>query len=220
VRAERVSGEGAFQLVATTIGGDLPECGNGILEPGEDCDDTDVGMCTAGCDADCFCVQCSDSDLDVRQIQLWPKLYLVATLGDGFGTYTGLDPSLDGITIELLDATQSAPIELPPGDPGWVIVKPERGHFRWRGGPGSPIRRLDLRTNPKRPTRWRLAAKGTDVPGTQTIDLGTLVVRVTTGWRCAERRFHVERPSRSQGYRAYGPRPTKTSAPSSFSVEQ
>jgi len=199
VRAERVSGEGPFQLVATTIGGDFPECGNGIREPGEDCDDTDVGMCTAGCDADCYCVQCSDADLDVRQIELWPKLYLVATLGDSFGTYAGLQPSLDGITIELLDATQSAPIELPPDDPGWVIVKPERGRFRWRGGPGSPLRRLDLRINPKRPTRWRLAVKGTDVPGMDTIDLGTLVVRVKTGWRCAERRFHVERaPGRTR----------------------
>ena len=191
VRAERVSGEGAFQLVATTIGGDFPECGNGLREPGEDCDDTDLGACTTGCTEDCFCLRCSASDLDVREIELWPKLHLGAMLGDALGTYADLDPSLEGITIELLDATQSAPIEIPPEDPGWVIVKPERGRFRWRGEPGSPIRRLDLRTNPKRPTRWRLALKGKDVPGMETIDLGTLAVRVKAGSRCAERRFRA-----------------------------
>ena len=145
VRAERVSGDGAFQLVATTIGGDWPECGNGFREPGEDCDDIDLGTCAIGCDADCYCLQCSESDLDVRQIELWPKLFLGAVLGDGLGTYAELDPVLDGITIELLDATHSASIEIWPDDPGWVIAKPERGRFRWRGEPGSPIRRLDLR---------------------------------------------------------------------------
>jgi len=189
VRAERVGGEGAVQLLATVVGGDLPECGNGIREPGEDCDDTDLGTCTAGCDYDCYCVQCSDTDLDVRQIELWPKLYLGAVLGDADGTYATIDPSVDGITFEFVDATHTAPVEVPADDPGWVIVKPERGRFRWRGGPESPIRRLDLQTNPKRPARWRLTLKGKDVPGTESIDLASLVVRVKIGSSCAQRGF-------------------------------
>jgi V8-like Glu-specific endopeptidase len=189
IRAERVAGEGPAQLVATVIGGDYPECGNSIREPGEDCDDTDLGTCTSGCDADCYCVQCSDTDLDVRQIELWPKLFLGAVLGDAAGTYAAIDPSVDGITFEFVDATHVAPVEIPAGDPGWVIVKPERGRFRWRGGPESPIRRLDLQTNPKRPARWRLTLKGKDVPGTDSIDLASLVVRVKIGSSCAQRGF-------------------------------
>ncbi|MCI0635534.1 MAG: hypothetical protein L0206_16715, partial [Actinobacteria bacterium] len=192
LRAERVGGEGVFQLLATTIGGDYPECGNGIHEPGEECDDTDVATCPTGCSQDCTCLQCS-SDLDVREIELWPKLFLFAALGDGFGTYADLDPSIEGVRIELIDAKQSAPIDVPSDDPGWVIVNPERGRFRWRGTPESPIRRLDLRTSPKRRNRWRLTVKGKDVPGTETIDYATLTVRVVVGSRCAERRFHVER---------------------------
>jgi len=191
VRAERVGGQGSFQLVATAIGGDYPECGNAIREPGEDCDDTDLGTCTAGCDADCYCVQCSDSDLDVRQIDLWPKLHLGAVLGNAEGTYAEIDPSVDGITFEFLDATHGAPVEIPPDDEGWVIVKPERGRFRWRGAAGSPIRRLDLRTDPKRPARWRLTLKGRDVPGMNAIDLGRLTVRVKIGSSCAQRSFHA-----------------------------
>ena len=70
-----------------------------------------------------------------------------------------------------------------------MIVKPERGRFRWRGGPESPIRRLDLQTNPKRPARWRLTLKGKDVPGTESIDLASLVVRVKIGSSCAQRGF-------------------------------
>ena len=113
---------------------------------------------------------------------------LGAVLGDAEGTYE-IDPSVDGITFELLDAAHSAPIEIPPDDAGWVIVKPERGRFRWRGGPESPVRRLDLQTNPKRPTRWRLTVKGRDVPGTEAIDLGSLTVRVKIGSSCAQRSF-------------------------------
>jgi trypsin/pre-peptidase len=189
LRAERVAGEGPVQLVATVIGGDYPECGNGIREPGEDCDDTDLGTCTAGCDDDCYCVQCSDTDLDVRQIELWPKLYLGAMLGDAAGTWAEIDPSIDGITFELSDGAHTAPVEIPGDDPGWVIAKPERGRFRWRGGQGSPIRRLDLSTNPKRPGRWRLVLKGKDVPATDAVDLASLVVRVKIGSSCAQRGF-------------------------------
>jgi hypothetical protein len=134
-------------------------------------------------------VQCSDTDLDVRQIELWPKLYLGAVLGDAGGTYAEMDPSLDGITFEFADAAHTAPVEIPGGDPGWVIVKPERGRYRWRGAPGSPVRRLDLTTNPKRPARWRLVLRGKDVPGTDGIDLASLVIRVKIGSSCAQRGF-------------------------------
>jgi hypothetical protein len=192
LRAERVSGAGIFQLVTTTVGGDPSVCGNGIREPGEDCDGGDTGTCTTGCTDACACIQCSDTDLDVLQIALAPKLYLEATLSDAVGTYTAVDPASAGVTIELRDATHVLPIVIPPRDPGWVLVNPRRGKYRWRGNAHAPLRRLVFRTRPKTPTTWTLTAAGKGPAGAADLDYQTLVVRVLLGSRCAERRFHVE----------------------------
>lgn len=191
LRAERVRGAGLFQLVATTIGGDPSVCGNAIREPGEDCDGADVGTCTTGCNAACACIACSDTDLDVLQIALSPRLFLQATMGDAIGTYTAVDPATAGVTIELRDATHDLPIVIPPRDPGWVLVNPRRGKYRWRGGPGAPVRRLVFRVRPKSPTQWTVAAVGRGPAGSADLDFQTLTVRVLLGTRCAERRFHV-----------------------------
>src|SRR5262249_7019780 len=110
LRAERVHGAGLFQLVTTTIGGQPAGVGNGVREPGEDCDGTDTGTCTTGCNAGCTCVQCTGTDLDVREIEVTPRLYVEAELGDGIGTYTSLAPQSTGVTIELIDATHDVPI--------------------------------------------------------------------------------------------------------------
>ena len=192
LRAERVRGEGLFQLVTTTIGGDPSVCGNGIREPGEDCDGADVGTCTTGCDDACACIACADTDLDVRQIALAPRLFLQAAIGDEVGTYTAVDPATAGVRLELRDATQSFPIVLPPRDPAWVLVNPRRGRYRGRGVPGGPIRRIVFRTRPRHPTQWIVTVAGKGPPGLGTLDTQTLVVRVVLGSVCAERRFHVE----------------------------
>ena len=192
LRAERVRGEGVFQVVATTIGGEPSVCGNGLREPGERCDGADAGTCTTGCDASCGCVVCSTTDLDVFQIQLTPRVFVQATLGDGTGTYTAVDPASGGVTIELIDATHGVPIVIPPRDPRWVVVNPRRGRYRWKGGPASPVRKLEFRTRRKQPTEWTILLTGKNLPGTSTIDYQTLIVRVRLGPRCAERRFHVE----------------------------
>lgn len=193
LRAQRVSGEGPYQIVATTFGGELSTCGNGLREPGEDCDGADTGTCATGCDAGCRCTQCTDGDLDVQQIELAPRLFVAATLGDAAGTYTAVDPQVAGVTITFVDATHAVPIVVPPRDPQWVLVNPGRGRYRWRGAPGSAIRRMVFRTRPKQPTAWNLLVAGRNVPGADALDYNTLVVRVELGTRCGERRFHVER---------------------------
>ncbi len=192
LRAERVRGEGPYQLVATTFGGEPSICGNGLREPGEDCDGADAGTCASGCDAACHCVQCTDGDLDVVQIQLAPRVFIEATLGDAAGTYTAIPPASAGVTLELIDATHTVSFVIPPRDPQWVLVNPRRGRYRWRGPTGSAIRRVVFRTRAKRPTVWSIVIAGKNLPGADTIDFNTLVVRVQVGSRCGERRFHVE----------------------------
>jgi hypothetical protein len=191
LRAERVHGDGVFQLIATTIGGDAPSCGNGMREPGEDCDGDDVGTCTSGCTAGCRCIECSTVDLDVREIGLSPRLFVQARLGDALGTYTTVDPVTAGVTIEFFDAAHTVTILVPPNDPAWV-VNARRSRYRWWGEARSPVRRLELRKRSKRATAWRVEITGRNLPGTRSIDYLTLVVRVALGGRCAERRFHVE----------------------------
>ena len=192
LRAERVRGEGLFQLITTTIGGETPSCGNGIRKPGEDCDGADAGTCSTGCTDACRCIACSGSDLDVAQIALTPRLFLQATMGDAVGTYTAIDPATAGVTIELRDATHVLPIVIPPRDPGWVLINPRRGRYRWRGEAGSPLRRLVFRTRPRNPTAWTVVATGKGPAGAADLDYLTLAVRVLLSTRCAERRFHVE----------------------------
>jgi hypothetical protein len=119
-------------------------------------------------------------------------MFVQSKLGDATGTYTQVDPATAGVTIELIDATHTVPIVIPPRDPRWVLVNPRRGRYRWRGGPGSPVRKLEFRTRKKAPNEWTILLTGKNVPGASTIDYQTLVVRVRIGSRCAERRFHVE----------------------------
>ncbi len=188
IGAERVSGEGTYQLVATTFGGDPPVCGNGIREPGEACDGADTGSCTTGCDAACVCVPCSASDLDVREIQLAPKLFVKATLGDASGTYTSVDPVSAGVTLVFEDDARTITLGIPANDPGWV-VKPKKRLYRWRGDVAG-LRRVVFHTTKRRPTQWLVRAFGKNVPDAASIDYSTLTARVDIGPRCAERRFH------------------------------
>jgi hypothetical protein len=192
LRAERVRGEGVFQLVATTVGGAASICGNGIREPGEKCDGADIGTCTTGCDASCDCVVCSSTDLDVSEVIVAPRLFVQATIGDGTGTYTTVDPPSAGVTIDLIDDTHAVPIVIPPRDPRWILVNPRRGKYRWRGGPGSPVKKLEFRIRKKAPTEWAIRLQGRNLPGASALDYQSLVVRVQLGTRCAERRFHSE----------------------------
>jgi hypothetical protein len=192
IRAERVSGDGIYQVVATTFGGDAPVCGNGIREPGEGCDGADTGTCTTGCQENCSCVQCSEVDLDVTEISVAPKLFFEAALGDEVGTYTAVDPATAGVTLVFSDAVHQIPIVIPPGDPGWVVVNPRRGRYRWRGDVMG-VRHLLFQAMRRQPTTWHVRAKGRDVPQADAIDYSTLAIRVELGTRCAEHRFHIER---------------------------
>jgi hypothetical protein len=132
----------------------------------------------------------------VRQIVLSPKLFITAGLGDEVGTYVAVDPVSAGVALDLIDATHEVPIVIPPRDPGWVLANPRRGRYRWRGAPGSAVKRVLFRIKGKRPTEWLVTVVGKNVPGTKALDYQTLVVRLALGDRCSERRFHVENAPR------------------------
>ncbi len=51
----RAQGNGAFQVTTTVFGGDPASCGNGVKEPGEDCDGADDAVCPGQCDSGCEC---------------------------------------------------------------------------------------------------------------------------------------------------------------------
>lgn len=192
LRAERVRGDGLYQLVATTIGGQQSVCGNGVREPGERCDGADTGTCTTGCTAGCDCLECAETDLDVREINVAPRLFIQAALGDDVGTYVDVDPVSAGVSLTLIDATHEVPVVVAPRDARWVLANPRRGRYQWRGGRASALKRLVFRIRPKRPTEWLVTVVGKNVPGAKTLDYSTLTVRLALGDRCAERRFHVE----------------------------
>jgi hypothetical protein len=196
LRAERVTGDALFQLVATTFGGEPSACGNGVREPGEACDGIDAGTCTSGCEADCSCLECSETDLDVLQIVLAPALFVRARLGDATGAYTAVDPATAGVTLLFFDGTHEVPFVIPPRDPGWVLVNPRRGKYRWRAVPGPGVRRVTFQTRPKRPGEWDVLVKGRHVAGADAMDYRTLTVRVLIGARCAERDYRLPRTPR------------------------
>jgi hypothetical protein len=196
LRAERVTGASIFQMVATTFGGEPSACGNGVREPGEDCDGVDAGTCTTSCEPDCTCLQCSETDLDVMQIALAPGLFVRERLGEGTGTYTAVDPATAGVTLVFLDATHTVTFTIPPRDPGWVLVNPRRGKYRWKGPSGVGVRRVQFLLRPKRPTVWDILVKGRHVAGADTIDYRTLTVRVLLGALCAERDYRLPRTPR------------------------
>lgn len=189
VRGERVAGDGVYQIVATTFGGDAPVCGNDIREPGEACDGADAGTCTTACAA-CSCVECSPSDLDILEINLSPRLFVQGHLGDASGTYTAIDPPAAGVSLVFTDGALTVTVEVPPGDPGWRVAKARRGRYRWRGW-ANGLRRLILRPRAKRPTEWWFRATGRDVPGARAVNLNALRARVLLGSRCAERRYRT-----------------------------
>ncbi|MEO8603265.1 MAG: trypsin-like serine protease [bacterium] len=53
--AERVAGDGIYQLTATIFGGAAPVCGNGTREFDETCDGADDSLCNGLCQSDCTC---------------------------------------------------------------------------------------------------------------------------------------------------------------------
>jgi hypothetical protein len=135
---------------------------------------------------------CSTTDLDVPEVVVAPRLFVQATIGDGTGTYTAVDPASAGVTIELIDDTHAVPIVVPPRDPRWILVNPRRGKYRWRGGAGSPVKKLEFRIRKKAPTEFAIRLQGRNLPGASGLDYQSLIVRVLLGTRCAERRFHSE----------------------------
>ncbi|HLK10567.1 MAG TPA: trypsin-like serine protease [Candidatus Binatia bacterium] len=153
-----VTGHGDFQLTATTFGGDPPVCGNGIQEPGEQCDGADALGCLAGCTPSCTCVACTEGALDVQDYNLVPKFLLKARLAAA----GALDPRAGGLVIGVLGRDGSRiTATIPGGQPGW---RGRRNAWSWRGE-ASGLRRVTLR---RRRGAWAVAVAGRGVPGAAT----------------------------------------------------
>ena len=148
LRAERIDGDGLFQLVAATFAVDPILCGNAVRDPGEICDGADTSTCALACTSTCQCLVCSSADLDIRAIKLTPRLVVKARLGDDLGTYTALDPVATGVTISFTDGASTVTIGVPPRDRGWTLVDARRGRYRWRGARGAAVKQLQFRVRP------------------------------------------------------------------------
>ena len=196
VDAHRVGGTGAWQLLAVTIpdlygGGDFPECGDGVIQDGEDCDGDATGACLAGCDDFCTCIPCLDGGLAIDDVQLAHHLVLRGRIAAADGSLDGFDPRAGDLTIAITDANGArADIVVPAGDPGWrpSPTKPGRGVYRWHGRAGG-LRRLLLRDRTRKTGAWTLAVDGQNVPGASAIGTNGLTVVLRADPVCAMKRF-------------------------------
>ncbi|MFQ5515799.1 MAG: trypsin-like serine protease, partial [Myxococcota bacterium] len=69
VLVTRGAGMGDVQLTTTIFGGDPAICGNGLREPGEDCDGGEASLCPGLCGVDCRCPSpvCGNSVLEAGE---------------------------------------------------------------------------------------------------------------------------------------------------------
>jgi hypothetical protein len=198
VDAHRVGGSGTWQLFAATLpdpyggGGDGELCGDGVVEPGEDCDGDVTGACIAGCDPDfCTCIPCADGSLAIDDVQLARHLVLHGRVADADGMLDGFDPRANDLTITITDAHGGrAEVVVPAGDPGWrpAASKTGRGVYRWSGRAGG-LRRVVLRDRTRKTGGWTLVVDGRNVPGTATLSTDGLTVVLRSDWVCALKRF-------------------------------
>jgi hypothetical protein len=166
-----------------------PFCGNDIKEEGEECDGTDTVECPGACDVDCACeVTCNADDLFVLRGRSDERAFWWRAEIDNFfpGTYDGLDPR-NQFLFNVTQGPNSVTVDIPPGDPGWVRSKPERGRYRWRGLLDG-IKSIRVVDKSLRKGVWVIKIRGRGVPGAGLIDVITKYadVQVTMDGVCAQ----------------------------------
>lgn len=164
----------------------LPACGNGTLDPGEQCDDgnlNDGDSCPSSCRLDEAAGPCVGGTRCVRGSQLRVRgrddldiqLVTRARLGGG-RVGEVLDPTQGGAVLELLNPTTEEIVRFPLPAQEWNRIDGPRGPtFRFDGGEAA--RRVILRLG-QRGLRARLHADDSEL----TLDephQGTLVARLT-----------------------------------------
>jgi ELWxxDGT repeat protein/cysteine-rich repeat protein len=163
----------------------LTPCGDGKLQPSEACDDgnrADGDGCSASCQFESARARCSRARACIAGKRLTvdggPQLRLRVAASDGALVLDGkgVDPRVDGMTVEVSNAItgERATFELPAS--GWEAAGPS-GVLRFRGGADAPCRRARLGGH-----QLRLACRGGD--SDLTLDEAAqerLDVRVTVG---------------------------------------
>jgi hypothetical protein len=145
-------GKGVFQLVATTVGGRRASAATASAG-GEKCDGPTRNRHRLRCELRLRRVLVTD--LDVPEIVVTPRLFLQATIGDGTGTYTTVDPASAGVTIELIDDTHGVPIVIRRATLG--LVNPRRAY----GGAATrrAVKKLEFRSARRRRPNGRFACR-------------------------------------------------------------
>ena len=182
VLVKQAIGASTFQLTVTSFGGEPPACGNGIREPGEQCDGVDLGECAIGCSGACTCAGCIDGALDLRQVELTPRFFVRGQLRGA----DDLDPRRANLTVTAADQSgaQTA-ATIPAGDKGWRI----RGRtYRWRGSAGG-LQKVVVR---RRKRAWTVTVDGRGLPGADgfaTSGLPGLQIKLFVDRSCAAQSF-------------------------------
>jgi hypothetical protein len=182
VLVKRAVGASTFQLTVTSFGGEPPACGNGIREPGEQCDGDDLGECPIGCSAACTCAGCIDGALELREVELTPRFFLRGVLHAA----DGLDPRPADLSVTATDDSGvQAGATIPAGDHGWRL----RGRtYRWRGSAGG-LHKVVVR---RRKHVWAVTIDGRGLPGAEgfaTSGLPGLEIKLFVDRSCASKSF-------------------------------
>lgn len=158
---------GAYEL-------QLLECGDGELDPGEECESD--GDCAGGatCEA-CSCrapVLC-ESGIAARRpvLAMRTSRSFLRFTGEAVvpKPWAGIDPQTNGVRVRIEDASGAIALDaVVPGGPAWkVTAKGTRWTYVDRTGAVAGIRRLQVHDRSRREdglVAWQVVARGASVP--------------------------------------------------------
>lgn len=184
VLVQRFSGEGMYQVTATTFGAPAATCGNDVWESGEACDGTDAPLCAGGCSPTCACpAPCANGDLVVSRVRLARTVSLRARVANEGGAYDGFDPRAGELRVTFDDGGPPLVLSVPANDRGWAGSRPDRGSYKWKGSaPG--LRKITVRDRSASRGYWDVRLTARDVPGALGLEADAITVRLDAGGTC------------------------------------